>query len=458
MNRHQISAVTLLFGSLMGLLMVGCGDDRPRNLLFVSLDTVRRDHLSLYGYERPTTPRLDSLAAQGVVFTHAFAQATNTAPSHASMFTGLYPHVHGVVQNGFPMSADGPPTLAEVLRRAGFRTGAFVSGYTLAAEVSGLERGFETYDDQFDENKRNGAETLDRTLDWLQATSPDDRFFLFVHLFDAHGPYQPSSDYAGLFNSEKPGPRLRRIARYQRLFDAEGNRIETANEYVDRYDALIRYQDDLLTRLLEQIDLTDTVVVITADHGETLGERYHSMDHGGRVFDEQIRIPLIVVAPELAPTSVESAVETIDLVPTVLDLLGLQFPEDVEIEGRSLLPIIAGDEDGRNLVYSTAQATRWRYGDRGYLLDTERQIRTVRSNDFKLIRYPGQQEDYLELYALDKDPMEVDNVADQYPQIVERLLDELVSWEGGWKTGVEPSRELDPEIQRRLRSLGYLGD
>jgi arylsulfatase A-like enzyme len=443
---------------LLGLVTVGCAPDPPKNIVLISLDTVRRDHLSTYGYERATSPRLDSLANTGVLFNQAFTQATNTAPSHASMFTGLYPQSHGVVRNGYPMGSDGPMTLAEILMGQGFRTGAFISGYTLESEISGLDRGFEIYNDDFDENKRIGSQTLDLALDWLDEIGPKERFFLFLHLFDTHGPYEPSEDYAATFQSDGPGQKLHRIARYQRLHDEDGEPISTLNPYIDRYDALIKYQDDLIERLLATIDLSNTVVIVTSDHGETLGERYHSMDHGGRVFDEQVRIPLIVAAPGLEPSTINGAVETIDLLPTILDLLNVPRPDGFQIEGRTLLPVVESDDFGREFVYSTAQAMRWRYGDRGYLIDTDHQIKAVRTDRWKLIRYPGQDENYLELYDLEKDPGELENVADLHPETRDELLHKLKGWEQGWETGVEPSRELDPEVAKRLRALGYLDD
>ncbi len=443
---------------LLGLVVAGCAQDSSSSIVLISLDTVRRDHLSTYGYERATSPRLDSLAKTGVLFDQAFTQATNTSPSHASMFTGLYPQVHGVVRNGYPMAPNGPATLAEILNGEGFRTGAFVSGYTLESGISGLDRGFEIYNDDFEENSRDGTQTLEAALDWLGSIGPEERFFLFFHLFDAHGPYEPGPEYVTAFHSDDPGRRLNRIAKYQRLHDQNGEGISIENYYVDRYDALIKYQDDLVERLLATFDLSDTVVIVTSDHGETLGERYHSMDHGGRVFEEQIRIPLILAAPGLEPSTVEGAVEAIDFLPTILALLGVEPPEGLEIEGRSLLPLIEGEEPGKKFVYSTAQAMRWRYGDRGYLVDTDHQIKTVRTDRWKLIRYPGQDEDYLELYDLSQDPGETENVADQFPETRDDLLRKLRSWEQGWETGVEPSRELDPEVAKRLRALGYLGD
>ncbi|MEJ2085323.1 MAG: sulfatase, partial [Acidobacteriota bacterium] len=267
--RWMCSRVAL--SSLVCILLSACAPDSPDNFVLISLDTVRRDHLSAYGYERPTSPFLDSLADDGVLFLDAFAQATNTAPSHASMFTGLYPQTHGLLRNGYPLPAEGPLTMAELLRSHGFRTGAFISGYTLESDISGLNRGFEIYDDEFGDTSRDGSSTLERALAWLAGLGPEERFFLFFHVFDVHGPYVPPAEVDGLFESSEPGPKLPRIAKYQKQVSESGERIANENFYVDRYDELVRYQDGLVERLLQTIDLTDTVVLITADHGETLG-------------------------------------------------------------------------------------------------------------------------------------------------------------------------------------------
>jgi choline-sulfatase len=444
---------------LLSCLLSSCAPDPPDNIVLISLDTVRRDHLSTYGYERATTPRLDSLASEGILFMDAFSQATNTAPSHASMLTGLYPQAHGVVANADPLDRYGATTMAEILGSNGFRTAGFVSGYTMESKISGLDRGFEIYDDEFDEASRDGRLTLERALEWLTDIPPDERFFLFFHLFDAHGPYQPSAEYAELFKSENPGPSLKRIARYQLYNDENGQRVSHLNRYVDRYDAQIRYLNDLVATLLENLDLSNTIVIVAADHGETLGERRHAMDHGGQVHDEQIRIPLLLRAPNLESSTVEGAVETIDLMPTILELLQVTPPEDLEIQGKSLVPLINGEEKGREFVFSMAQATKYKHRARGYLLDEARRIKSVRTERWKLIRYPGRDfEDYLELYDLHQDPQEKNNVVDAFPEIKDKLLDRLKSWEHGWESGVAPAAELDPDAVRRMQALGYLGD
>jgi arylsulfatase A-like enzyme len=433
--------------ALLSIALLGCADSEPRSLVLVSLDTVRRDHLSLYGYARQTSPHLDALAPGAVVFDEAFAQHVNTHPSHASMFTGLYPNVHGSIYNGMRLPP-GPATLAELLADAGFRTAAFVSGATLVAQT-GLDRGFEVYDDDLRGARRAGRDTVRLARAWLEARGPGERSFLFVHLFDAHGPYTPEQE---VFHSAQPGQRLERIPAYQRVRDAAGEVVLDLNDYVDRYDAMIRYCDEQLGELLEAVDLERSVVVVLADHGETLGERYHVLDHGGQTTDEQTRIPLVIRAPGLSPRRVDGLVETVDLLPTLLELLGLPAPLDVQ--GHSLLPLLEGREDGKQEVFSSAVAVSARHADRGYDLELGGQIHALRTARWKLVRYPLVGGEALELFDLERDPGETTDLADAEPAVRDEKLAHLRTWMARGASSGAPAR-IGPELRRYLEQLGY---
>jgi arylsulfatase A-like enzyme len=435
------------------------GDDGvPRNLAIISLDTVRRDHLPTYGYDRATARAVDALARESLVFDNAYTQETNTNPSHASMFTGVYPHVHGSVANLTRLPSH-QLTLAEILRLAGFRTAGFISGVIMHRWYSGLDQGFEVYDDQFEGYRRDGAVAAKRARAWISAREASERWFLFLHLYDAHGPYVPHGRYVGLFSSKEAGAHLDFVPRYQRYPDKEGNLQTALNDYVDRYDAMIRYADDLVAGVLAEIDLDDTVVVILSDHGETLGERYRKLDHGGQVFDEQIRIPLIVHVPGLAPRRVDDLVETVDLLPTVLDWLDVPIPEDRTVQGASLAPQMRGERSsGRKYTFSSARSGKGRHTDRGYRLDPLRRIYSVRSADWKLIRYPGVETDYLELYDLRSDPGEQRNLATRLAYQRDAHAAALAVWLGGASPVSPDPDQIDPEKLEKLEALGYVGD
>ena len=439
------------------LLLAACAPPpAPRHLVFISLDTVRRDHLPLYGYSRDTAPALGELAGRSIVFDNAYSQETNTNPSHTSMFTGLYPHVHGSLDNRW-LLREGQVTLAQILRGASFRTAAFVSGLVMSRELTGLERGFEIYEDQVTGIRREGRETTQLALEWLAARDPEERYFLFLHLYDAHGPYQPSAEYETRFVSEDRGPLVKDLPGYQVVEDARGRTRRGRNGYIDRYDCQLRYLDDRVADVLASVDLSDTLVVVLSDHGESLAERFHKFDHGGQVFDEQIRIPLIVAAPGLRARRVEPIVETVDLLPTLLELLGVELPADLPIQGASLVPLMRGvSEEGRQYTFSSARARTMRHADRGYALNPRRRILAIRSADWKLIRYPGRDADPLELYNVHSDPGESHNVVLDHDDLVSTLMDQLRRWESLATDPRTGPAEVDTETLEGLRALGYV--
>lgn len=466
------SALYAFFSRLLGFLVVlGCSREAPRHLVFISLDTVRHDHLSVYGYFKETTPRLKAYTRGGSVFTNAYAQSTLTNPSHGSMFTGLYPATHGNLVNESRLSEQ-QLTLAEILSGEGFRTAGFTSGYPLNAQISGLDQGFEVYDDKLQKKepggaglrkfRRTGEATLEHALAWLQAPGERQRTFLFVHLYDAHGPYLPRAEYLDELPRSTPGPPLEHIANYQRVTEGEWPPIHSLNEYVDRYDAQLRYLDDQIATLLEAIDLTRTVVVIVGDHGETLGERistWWALNHGGRVFEEQTRIPLILLTPFRTRSQIDDVVQTVDLLPTLLEVLGINPEQELNIQGRSLVPLLNGDTwaDSDRFVFSSSGTEPGPFPNQDYALDTTRPTFSIQDRRWKLVVYPGLQEDYLELFDLGEDPSETRNVIDDHAVVRERLYSGLAAnLEATGAPGGNSDPELSAEQQEALRALGYL--
>ena len=427
-------------------------------MVLVSLDTTRRDHLSVYGYPRPTTPRLERFAAKSVVFERAVAQMTITNPSHASILTGLYPHSHMVGENTRRLS-DEKVTITEILKAAGYQTGAFVSGHPLRKGLTGLDQGFDHYDSKLD-RRRDGRETLELALQWLAGTRESDApFFLFVHFYDAHGPYRPPAEYLERFVSADRGQRLEWIPGYQEIKDAAGKALSHAADYVDRYDAMLRYQDDLVGDLLDRLDLDRTVVAIVADHGETLVDRStkFNLNHGTSVFEEQIGIPMILRAPKLRAGRIAWTAETVDLAPTLLDLVGLKAPAEAAIEGRNLAPRMRGEEppDRRDFAFASNRTRVQLYEERGYELDDSDFIHTIQNERWKLIRYPGTKGEYFELYDLRSDPAEILNLADREARVRDGLVAALHSWKRG-RIETEPSANLAEDDLEELRALGYL--
>ncbi len=398
-----------------------------QNLLVVTLDTLRADHVGSYGYAAARTPRLDALAARGLRFTRAATVVPLTLPAHSSLFTGTFPARHSVRDNGGYYLGDEQTTLAEVLKARGFRTGGFVSAFVLDSRW-GTAQGFDRYFDDFDLDRfekqagmdaiqRPGRETVDAALQWL-AAERGKPFFLWVHLYDPHTPYAAPAEYAAAF------PRT----------------------LVGAYDAEIAAADAQLGRLLDALDtdgrLARTVVAVLGDHGEMLGE-HGEPTHGFFVYDAAVRIPLVVAARGLAPRVVEDQVRIVDVMPTLLELLRVPAPS--EVQGTSLLPLARGER--LNLMaLSESWFPRFHYG--------WSELLAVQDERFKLVRAPRR-----ELYDLQRDPLETNDLAASDParvETLERALDRMVAAAGGGAPPKLPDA-VDSETAERLEALGYVG-
>jgi arylsulfatase A-like enzyme len=358
MSPTPISAPRLLTLALLAVLAAAaaaCGGAEPepppqplpvpgptRGYLLLSIDTLRADHLGVYGYSRDTSPFLDRLAERGTVFEHAFVQLPGTLPSHMSIFTGLYPAEHGVYPPSAVLSED-IETLPEAFRRSGFRTAGFTEGGYVSGRY-GFSRGFESFDDDVEGRNTDVEITLDRGLEFLRSLGPEERFFLFLHTYVVHDPYKPPAAYASLFHDGPPppgafeptGPALTEVNRGTRTVTPEVVRWLAA-----LYDAEIRYLDDVLEGFFADLDalgLTDeTTVIITSDHGEEF------FDHGKlvheQIYPENLHVPLMILHPARpGPARVRSVTQSIDLAPTLLELAGIE-PAG-RISGHSLAPYL----------------------------------------------------------------------------------------------------------------------
>ncbi len=355
-----------LQAGVLALLLCDCGHSEPAsssalqgqerawNVVLISIDTLRADHLSSYGYERETSPNLDRLASAGVLFEGAYAHAPKTAPSHMSLMTSVLPEVHRVgnrVQGrrGARLSP-GLPTLAELLHDAGYQTVAFTSGGNVGGGL-GFRRGFERYEHL----SVDARESFGRAADWV-AGSPSQPFFLFVHTYQTHAPYLPPPGYYELYTDPgyagripgRPGAhRGRAPGEFMRLADF-GDPSDVAH-LQDLYDGCIRYVDDRLGSLLDALEEAgasdDTIVIVASDHGEEFLE--HAGSGHSTLFDEVLRVPLIFRMPpalgDRPGLRVREPVGLVDVVPTILELLGL--PPLAHSQGRSLLPLLRGEPD-----------------------------------------------------------------------------------------------------------------
>jgi len=393
-----------------------------RDVVLISIDTCRADYLSCYGYAGQTTVNIDSLAEDGVTFTRA--QATNpiTLPSHCSLLTGTIPPVHGVRNNGAYRLGDNQLTLTEVLSANGYQTAAFVGAFPLDGRF-GLAQGFDTYDDQMSPDRnsqaseRRAEEVTRAAISWLDQRG-DEPFFLFVHYFDPHFSYQPPEPFRSRYR-ESP------------------------------YAGEIAYTDDCLGKLLDRLKelrlYESSIIVITADHGESLDE-HEEMAHGFFVYQTTMRVPLVIKLPETRENiRIQNPVSLIDIAPTILTTLQLDVPSTMQ--GIDLRPYCAGQEIPtieRFIYGESLAATAFGCAPlRSIVSDRWHYISTMRP----------------ELYDLDRDPGELDNVIDQFPQEAAQLDQRLQDILDG-PTGDRPQHDTavrDEEAIQRLRSLGYVG-
>ncbi len=433
---------------LSALVAVGCGptdtSDSPEalqtigsqwrgevpadniNIVLITLDTLRTDRVSSYGSNRVETPNIDSFAKEGVLFSNAASTVPFTLPAHASIHTGLYPPGHGVRENVGYVLDDSIPTLAEVLSNGGWSTGGFVSAFVLDSRW-GIGRGFDHYFDDFDladfdtpnlsSVQRSGDVTIAEAVRWIDDRPLDAPFFAWIHLYDPHDPYTPPEPWKSMY-SDRP------------------------------YDGEVAYTDSLvgdLRRALEERGLlSNSLVVLTADHGEGLGDHGES-SHGFFVYDSTIHVALIVRPPGggLAGKVVDSAVSHVDIFPTVLDVVGLSAPK--RVHGESLLPLINGDLGDERAVYSESLYPLLHYG--------WAPLRALRQGHLKLISSPRP-----EAFDIRSDPGETDDLAAEDPAMVENLEIRLAELrdviESEARVGGS-APEMDSETLAQLQALGY---
>lgn len=375
---------------------IGAPVRKMPNLVLITLDTTRRDHLSLYGYNRKTTPHLDQFAHDGIVFDNAYSVSSWTLPSHASMFTGKIPTAHGASWSHWWVDSS-ETMLAEILHSAGYVTAGFVSGPFLLSSLN-IAQGFDYYNDQLDfaggirnyqlvrvikslfpfefrwmDGQRGGKELTDLALSWIQSRNGKTPFFLFLNYFDPHDPYRPPPPYDGLYGSNYRGPMngfIRGLysdrSTGERRIGGKNGRPLTPEDYQklrDLYDGEIRFMDDQVGRLLEYFNnarmTSDTLFIIAGDHGESIGD-HHLIDHGHTLYQEQIRIPMMIVGPGFTGGKrIQSLVRNIDVLPTLLETLRINAT--LRIQGKSFLPYLTNDQDdGRKYIGEVSDDPRTR--------------------------------------------------------------------------------------------------
>ena len=430
-------------GGLLGLLLVlailipcAAGAQKTAqpalNVVLITIDTLRADHVGCYGYKQIKTPNIDGLAADGTRFERAFAVVPVTLPSHTTMLTGTYPMLSGMHDFSVNKLSPTQPTMASVLKQAGYATGAVVAAAVLDSRF-GLNQGFDFYYDHFDfsrldeknleDMERPGNEVADVALEWLAKTwlaknSPK-KFFLWMHLYDPHFPYNPPEPYK--------------------------------HEYADRpYDGEIAFADAQVGRLVHHLKekgiYENTVIVLAGDHGEGLGE-HGEKTHGFFIYNATMHVPLIIRVPgSPGGRTVAEPVSLVDLMPTMLGAVGVEVP--AQVQGKSLLARVGGGDA------EMAERDRSVYGETFLprLHFNWSELRGAENSKYHFIDAPRP-----ELYDLAKDPGETHNLLGEKKAVAEEMRAKLAGMIRDYSAGKELAEKtgLDPALMERLKALGY---
>lgn len=459
---------------LVLLAALACNDDAEDaslapvnagiNVLLITVDTLRADHLSSYGYPRLTSPNIDALAARGVSFDVAFTYWPKTRGSFAALFTGLYASQHGLTVRDRDLP-EFNQTLAETFQDAGYRTAAALDNGNLDAAL-GFGQGFDTYEQTWqieDSDELSRTEAITGFGESFLAGSDDERpFFLWLHYVNPHTPYHPTGHALARFRGDgviPRGPELERVRGYHGGVNKKHVAVDGENhwgDYVDRYDAEVLISDEHIGRVLKALEASEhadrTVIVFTSDHGESLGEHDYFFDHGFDLFNPSGRIPLIVAFPGMLPAGerVTGAVSSLDVFPTILDLAQVSYPPG--LVGKSVLPLVRG---------TTARLHEHIF------FQNDRHQMAITNGRLKLIHYP---DDRFELYDMYRDPVEVEDRYQGSEATIAPFQAELSSFRTrtiAWQQATTARREeqgaaavddseLSEKTRRMLCDLGYI--
>jgi arylsulfatase A-like enzyme len=426
--------------ALLCWLAAGCAEAPPpprANLILISIDTLRADRIGAYGYARGTSPRIDALARGGLLFENAVAESGWTLPSHVTMLTGLAPRTHGVNLPAMRVGAD-TELLAERLRGAGARTFGSTAGIFVGAR-HGFDRGFQVFDDE----RKPLPATLERAQTFLAGLERDERFFLFLHTYDVHCPYEPADASARLFHSEAAEPFETAGKCGNPHFNEQPLADAQLRHLSDLYDASVFDADAAIGGFVDWLEarglLASTLLVITSDHGEELGE-HGLVGHEGTVYAEALRVPLVIAGPGLAAARFATPVGLADLEPTLLELLGVEPP--AQLDGRSLAPLFRGLPLEEQPRFSEV---RWKARRESAMTRTHHLVEDLEQGGF-------------ELFDLRADPADATDLSQAAPELASELLAALRAFRArpGATRNAQPIGDPGPARLAELRALGYV--
>ncbi|MBI2654872.1 sulfatase [Candidatus Woesearchaeota archaeon] len=453
------------------------------NAILLVVDSLRADHLGISGYKRDTSPNIDRLARDGVFFSSAIPTSPRTSPSVGSLLTGLYPHSHGLRLEGKNKARfesinvvdrlnKNAVTIQEILKSHGYAT----IGNDIEMDNTGIEKGF----DEFNLLKWRVANKIKRTIKkavkWNYNIDPaetltdfainqikklkDRKFFLYLHYVGLHWPYTPPEPYDEMFDTDYRGNHTfnevnGKINRGDLIFNNSLPKEEIKHA-IAHYDGAIRFVDGQIGRLISHLDSLglreNTLIVLTADHGECFGEHGLCFNHGEYLYEEAARVPLIFLYHKSPKKKIDTQVQSTDIMPTILDILDIELIEN--IEGASLMTLVKDNDKVREYTFAESGMSFFKEDKRRYMGGIKGKWRMIRTDEWKLIYIPHPQKDIFELYNLKDDPMETINLFEKNAEIANKLREELFKW----MKDSDSSEDMDltEKSKKLLKKLGYI--
>jgi arylsulfatase A-like enzyme len=422
---------------------------RP-NIIFITLDSLRADHLGCYNYKRNTSNNIDLLSTKGVKFTQAITQATWTTSSISSLITSFYPN-HELIEQGYISKHQ--PNLIRILKNNGYSTILFSGNSIISMTFEDIKTDF----DIFNVTQNKADKILQLAVDWIEKIRKTP-FFLWVYFEEPHYPYTPPSDYYNNFINDnlyvhKNVPILEDDGIHNEYYSfrviprcVAEHGITDIGYYIAKYDGQIKFADEQIGKLLDLLHKknieNNTLIILFSDHGELLGEHNFYFNHSHYVYEGLIRVPLLIIFPRRIPRNkiIQRTVQLIDIYPTVLDIVGIK--NNRNIEGKSFLPLIMGKSD-HHIFYTFSETAFWP------------SPRCIRTDEWKLI-YNRKRENY-ELYNLKEDPKETNNLINERSDIANSLKQQLERWSQNAKTNLLYKKDnLSENEKLKLKSLGYI--
>lgn len=446
------------------------------NVLLILIDALRVDHLGISGYCRDTSPNIDRLAKDGVFFRNAFSTIARTDPSIISLFTGKYPHSTGVrfLTDRYDNSS---PTIPEILHEKGY----YALGQDVEMIGAGLDAGFNSFNPILWRIENKAKRAVIKCFDWdykadVAETLTDfaigninklksRNFFMYLHYIGSHWPYCPPEPYASMFDPDYKGSHDFNLVdgpvkRRDLIFNNQLPR-EQIEHAIAHYDGTIRHVDAAVGRLIAHLKkigiYNDTLIILSSDHAESLGEHNLFFSHGDYLYDVELNVPLVIKDSSIKHKVINEQVQLTDIFPTVLELVNIEYKE--KIDGVSLIPLIKSGKYGRKYVFAESGESYFKENKRRYFDGLKGKWRMVRTDEWKLVYIPHPDNDIYELYNVKNDPYETVNRIGTESEVFEELKQKLFLWMEKRDLNNDKTPELikgREKVKERLKALGYL--